>query len=114
MKGEEIDHRVVVDATPALIFSARPDGYVDYFNRRWFVLVGARQDELEGWGWTKFIHPDDLEQHVQRWRTAMIEGQPPVSPVMSTVESVVATFPTRAMTCRSGAEVPTISSNIDV
>jgi PAS domain-containing protein len=57
MKGEEIDHRLVVDATPALIFSARPDGHVDYFNRRWFVLLGARQDQLEGWGWTKFIHP---------------------------------------------------------
>ena len=79
MKGEDIDHRMVVDATPALIFSARPDGYVDYFNQRWFVLLGARQDELEGWGWTKFIHPDDLEGHVQRWRAAMIDGQAPVS-----------------------------------
>ena len=79
MKAEEIDHRLVVDATPALIFSARPDGYVDYFNRRWFLVLGARQDELEGWGWTKFIHPDDLEEHVQRWRGAMIGGHPPVS-----------------------------------
>ena len=79
MKGEEIDHRVVVDATPALIFSARPDGYVDYFNRRWLVVLGARQDELEGWGWTKFIRPDDLEAHLERWRAAMTEGQPPVS-----------------------------------
>ena len=79
MTTEDIDHRVVVDATPALIFSARPDGYVDYFNRRWFVVLGARQDELEGWGWTKFIHPDDLEEHLQRWRDAMIDGQVPVS-----------------------------------
>jgi formate hydrogenlyase transcriptional activator len=79
MKREEIDHRLVVNATPALIFSARPDGYVDYFNRRWFVLVGAQQEELEGWGWTKFIHPEDLEDHVQRWRAAMIDGRPPVS-----------------------------------
>jgi PAS domain-containing protein len=34
MKPEHIDYRLVVDSTPALIFSARPDGYVDYFNRR--------------------------------------------------------------------------------
>src|SRR5689334_15373667 len=79
MKGDDLDYGVVVDATPALIFSARPDGYVDYFNRRWFAVLGARQDELEGWGWTKFIHPDDLEEHLRRWRDAMIEGQPPVS-----------------------------------
>jgi hypothetical protein len=30
---QEIDPRLVVDVTPALIFSARPDGYLDYFNR---------------------------------------------------------------------------------
>ncbi|MES1206276.1 MAG: sigma 54-interacting transcriptional regulator [Pseudomonadota bacterium] len=79
MKGEEIDHRLVVDATPALIFSARPDGYVDYFNQRWFALLGVEREDLEGGGWTKFIHPDDLDEHLQRWRAAMIDGRPAVS-----------------------------------
>ncbi|MES1165365.1 MAG: sigma 54-interacting transcriptional regulator, partial [Verrucomicrobiota bacterium] len=81
MKGEEreIDHRLVVDATPALIFSARLDGFIDYFNRRWFVLLGVTLADLEGTGWTKFIHPDDLEQHVQRWRAAMANGDTAVS-----------------------------------
>ena len=37
----------------------------------------------------------------------------PVSPVMSTVESLRATFDTRASTGCSAGEVPTISSNID-
>jgi len=37
----------------------------------------------------------------------------PVSPVMRTVESVGATCDTRASTALSGADVPTISSNID-
>jgi PAS domain-containing protein len=32
MNREDIDYRLVVDSTPALVFSARPDGYVDYFN----------------------------------------------------------------------------------
>jgi PAS domain S-box-containing protein len=80
MKPEDIDYRLVVDSTPALIFSARPDGYVDYFNRRWLdYLEGVPLDSLEGWGWTKFIHPDDLEEHVRRWRTAMVDGLPVVS-----------------------------------
>jgi hypothetical protein len=38
----------------------------------------------------------------------------PVSPVMRTVESVGATFDTSVSTDCSGAETPTISSNIDV
>jgi formate hydrogenlyase transcriptional activator len=80
MKPEDIDYRLVVDSTPALIFSARPDGYVDYFNRRWLdYLEGVPLDSLEGWGWTKFIHPDDLEEHMRRWRTAMVDGLPVVS-----------------------------------
>jgi PAS domain S-box-containing protein len=79
MMPHDIDYRAVVDSTPALIFSARPDGYVDYFNRRWFDYLGVPLESLEGWGWTKFIHPDDLDQHLGRWRTAMIDGRTPVS-----------------------------------
>lgn len=33
MNREDIDYRLVVGSTPALVFSARPDGYVDYFNQ---------------------------------------------------------------------------------
>jgi hypothetical protein len=33
MSSRNIDYRLVVDNAPALVFSARPDGYVDYFNR---------------------------------------------------------------------------------
>jgi PAS domain S-box-containing protein len=80
MKPEDIDYRLVVDSTPALIFSARPDGHIDYFNRRWLdYLEGVPLDGLVGSGWTKFIHPDDLEQHVRRWRTAMVDGRTAVS-----------------------------------
>jgi len=80
MEPEDIDNRLVVDSTPALIFSARPDGYVDYFNRRWLdYLQGVPLDDLVGWGWTKFIHPDDIEEHERRWRQAMVDGLPAVS-----------------------------------
>jgi len=78
-KPQDIDYRLVVDSAPALVFSARADGYIDYFNHRWFEFLGASLNELEGSGWTKFIHPDDLEEHVQRWRTSMKDGQPAVS-----------------------------------
>ncbi|HVT10286.1 MAG TPA: PAS domain-containing protein [Polyangia bacterium] len=74
MNGEDerIDYQAVVDSTPALIFSARPDGYIDYFNRRWLeYLDGVPLDALLGWGWTKFIHPDDVQEHARLWREAM-------------------------------------------
>jgi PAS domain S-box-containing protein len=79
MNREDINYRLVVDSTPALVFSARSDGYVDYFNQRWFDFLGVPLAALEGWGWTSFIHPDDREEHLRLWRTSMSDGQPAVS-----------------------------------
>jgi formate hydrogenlyase transcriptional activator len=74
-----IDYHLLVDTTPALLFSARADGYVDYFNQRWLDRLGATVDALRGMGWTQFIHPDDVEEHVRRWQTAIATGNPAVS-----------------------------------
>jgi formate hydrogenlyase transcriptional activator len=76
---EDVNYRLVVDSTPALVFSARSDGYVDYFNQRWFDYLGVPLAALEGWGWMSFIHPDDREEHLRRWRTSLGDGQPAVA-----------------------------------
>ncbi len=74
-----VDPRVVVDTTPALLHSARADGYIDYFNRRWLDYVGASLDALAGWAWAEFIHPEDRGELVGRWRRALESGEPAVS-----------------------------------
>ena len=79
MKQQDIDPRLVLDTTPVLIFSARPDGYIDYFNQRCLDYLGVPLDALEGGRWTNFIHPDDLEEHLRRWRTSIASGEPAVS-----------------------------------
>ncbi|MGZ5441147.1 MAG: sigma 54-interacting transcriptional regulator [Thermoanaerobaculia bacterium] len=75
----DLDYRVVIDTTPTLIFSARPDGYVDYVNRAFLDFFGAPFEDLEGSAWAKFVHPDDLDEHVRRWREALASGAPAVS-----------------------------------
>jgi formate hydrogenlyase transcriptional activator len=79
MATDAIDYGVVADATPALLFSARPDGYIDYFNRRWLERLGVPMAAIEGWGWVSFIHPDDVEEHVRHWQAAMACGEPAIS-----------------------------------
>ena len=54
------DPRLVVDTTPALIFSARADGYLDYFNQRWLDWLDVPLEALTGWSWVEFIHPEKL------------------------------------------------------
>ena len=79
MKLPDLDLRLVLDTTPALICSGRPDSGVDYVNRRWLDEVGASPDALEGWGWTEFVHPDDLQEHLRLFRASMASGEPAVS-----------------------------------
>jgi len=79
MSEQDIDYRVLIDATPALLFAARPDGYIDYFNQRWLAYLGVAPASLQGRGWTNVVHPDDLREHVRRWEEALASGEPAIS-----------------------------------
>ena len=65
-----------VDTTPAFIHTARPDGYLDYFNRGWLDFLGKSLEEVCGWRWTDSFHPDDVDGIVQKWRAALASGEP--------------------------------------
>src|SRR5205814_10481848 len=68
--------RLIVDTTPALIHTGRPDGHLDYFNRGWLVFLGCSLDDVCGWRWTNVIHPDDVAGIVQKWHGALARGEP--------------------------------------
>src|SRR6266403_652162 len=68
-------HRAV-DTTPAFIHTARPDGYLDYFNRGWLDFLGKSLEEVCGWRWTESVHPEDVATLVQKWHGALASGEP--------------------------------------
>jgi len=68
--------RRAVDTTPAFIHTARPDGYLDYFNRGWLDFLGKSLEEVCGWRWTESIHPEDVAGIVQKWHAALASGEP--------------------------------------
>src|SRR4026209_152522 len=68
--------RRAVDTTPACIHTARPDGYLDYFNREWLDFFGKSLEEVCGWRWTETIHPDDVDGIVQKGRASLASGEP--------------------------------------
>jgi len=71
-----LDLQLLFDSAPALIHTARPDGYLDFFNRSWLEYLGLRLDNLEGWMWTAIIHPDDRDEILQKWRASLATGEP--------------------------------------
>src|SRR6266480_2133501 len=68
-------HRAV-DTTPAFIHTARPDGYLDYFNRGWLDFLGKSLEEVCGWKWTECVHPEDVAPLIQKWHAALASGEP--------------------------------------
>src|SRR6202045_1810922 len=70
-----LDVQVLVDSIPALIHTAGPDGHVEYFNKRWLEYLGVTLDEVTGWNWTAFIHPDDVEGILTKWRASLATGE---------------------------------------
>jgi PAS domain S-box-containing protein len=70
------EFRRVVDALPGLVWTARPDGYVDFLNQRWCEYTGISVDEGYGQGWQKAIHPEDLPEMLERWQSILASGEP--------------------------------------
>jgi PAS domain S-box-containing protein len=76
MSYTEDQLRVVVDTIPALAWSARPDGFVEFFNQRWVDYTGVSAAEARDWGWTVAIHPDDSKRLLDYWRSTLGSGEP--------------------------------------
>src|ERR1700722_2319434 len=72
---EPFNIQLLVDSIPALIHTARPDGYLDYFNKPWLEYLGVTLDKMAGWNWTAFIHPEDVDGIVARWRACLASGE---------------------------------------
>ena len=72
----EIDLGRVFDALPAMVWTARPDGHIDFANRRWSDYTGTSLDEAHGWEWQAAVNPDDLPTALERWRSILASGEP--------------------------------------
>jgi PAS domain S-box-containing protein len=71
------DHlRLVIDTIPQQIWSGPPDGTLDFCNAQWRAYTGLAQEELQGEGWQRMLHPDDRERVLKAWRESARSGTP--------------------------------------
>ncbi len=54
-----------LDAFPVILWSALPDGSVDFLNQAWLTYTGLALEPAQGWG--QAIHPDDVQAARVRW-----------------------------------------------
>lgn len=68
--------RALADAIPLIVWTADPNGELDYYNQRWEDYTGLSAEETKGWGWAPVLHPDDLQPCIDRWTQAFTTGEP--------------------------------------
>src|ERR1700722_12961963 len=61
--------QILVETIPALVWRAKPNGHIDYVNKRLLEYFGSPLEEIIGWGWMQKAHPDDVGFKVQSWLT---------------------------------------------
>ena len=74
LSASEQQFRTLADTIPNLAWMADPDGYVSWYNRRWFDYTGASAENVEGWGWQDLLEPEELPHVMERWRNAIASG----------------------------------------
>ena len=71
------DHlRLVIDTIPQEIWSGPADGSLDFCNTQFRSYTGLAQEESQGDGWQRMLHPDDRERVRKAWRESVMNGTP--------------------------------------
>jgi PAS domain S-box-containing protein len=65
----------IVDALPGLVWTARPDGSVEFLNAGWLEYAGLTRDNVSTVGWECVIHADDVGRFVTAWESIRTSGK---------------------------------------
>lgn len=75
LRQSEEEFRTLAEALPHHVWTARPDGYLNWFNPRVYEYAGCGPGELDGEKWGGIVHPDDSSGAVAAWAKAIDSGQ---------------------------------------
>ena len=76
LRHREAELREIADAMPQMLWTARDDGALDFYNRQWRDYTGLALGDSLGWGWEPVVHPDDLAAVREAWDEGRRAGQP--------------------------------------
>jgi PAS domain S-box-containing protein len=76
VRRAESEIRDVIDAIPAMVWIAAPDGKGTFINRAWTEYLGLSVEEILGLDWPRTVHPDDVDRYLAAWRLSLASGQP--------------------------------------
>ena len=76
IERSESKFKVLAEAIPQLCWIARADGFIFWYNQRWYKFTGTTPKEMEGWGWQSVQDPKLLPGVMDRWQRSIRTGEP--------------------------------------
>jgi PAS domain-containing protein len=64
----------LADQIPQIVWTAGPDGRIDFFSQRWFQFSGLSRQYKVGLDFALFMHPDDRREYIRRWKSCVKSG----------------------------------------
>jgi PAS domain S-box-containing protein len=74
LRDSEKRYRQMADSMPQIVWTANPDGIVDYYNQRWYdftLLAPEANGNIE-----QLHHPDDVQNYREVWNRSVCTGEP--------------------------------------
>jgi PAS domain S-box-containing protein len=75
LRQSELMFRTLADTMPQIFWVTQPDGYHEYFNKRWYDYTGKTVEQTSGEGWQKILHPDDVQRTIEVWQNSLRTGK---------------------------------------
>lgn len=113
----EARFRTLADHIPNLAWMARPDGWIYWFNSRWYDYTGTTPEQMQGWNWQSVHDPEVLPAVLERWKRSLHTEEPfeMVFPLKGS-DGVFRPFLTRVVPIRdeTGTLIQWFGTNTDI
>jgi hypothetical protein len=76
LRDSEAQFRTLANAIPQLCWIANADGWIFWYNQRWYDYTGTTPQQMEGWGWQSVHDPEALPRVLEQWKTSIATGRP--------------------------------------
>jgi PAS domain S-box-containing protein len=75
-ENERSQFQALADNIAQLAWMTDAQGWIYWYNQRWFEYTGTTMAQMEGWGWQAVHHPDHLERVTQKFKHHLQTGEP--------------------------------------
>jgi PAS domain S-box-containing protein len=76
LRDSEEQLRLLANTIPQMAWIANPDGWIHWYNDRWFEYTGSTLEQMEGWQWTSVHEPERLAEVMIEWKRSLATGLP--------------------------------------